>query len=190
MLLSLGCVAPRGTEQSAARPRPPASARVISSNVIANTDGDGLPDDEDFCPTQCGYLPTTGCPSGAHGPCSGVADAGLPDARSGAANVGSAAGVPILRWECFAQNSTAVPPSMRALFDEVARLVLLNPTHTLLVEGIVDSLEPSDLALARIRVVEADLQKRGVEPNRLGVGPKHTPRNPDIRPRCLEFTLR
>jgi outer membrane protein OmpA-like peptidoglycan-associated protein len=135
-----------------AAPAPPASA--VAAVEPVDTDGDGVPDDHDACPTE----PGRGSAAGAQNGC---------PARVVVVAQGAVIVIERIR---FGRGGRAVDARSRAIIEEVARVLQQNPDILkVAVKGHASRDEPgaAKLGEARAKAVVAALAALDVDPARL-----------------------
>ncbi len=146
-----------------------------------DTDGDGLIDRLDRCPTEVGEVPAEGCP-GADGDGDGIVDAAdnCPTEKGDAANRGCTAPqlvtiiggkLDILESVFFKSGKAVIEARSFALLDNVAKVLADHPSMVIRVEGHTDSAgddrKNKKLSQKRADAVVAYLKKKKIAKSRL-----------------------
>lgn len=144
------------TPQYVERPQvslaPPALANgavVADRSRAQDRDADGIPDDEDRCPTEPGSR-------------NGRDDDGCPEAVRTVRVSGEE--IRILQQVVFPRDAADVPPAAGPVLDEIAKVLQSQPGLSIEIEGHASAgeKEPWILAAQRAGAVRAALQARGV----------------------------
>lgn len=147
---------------------------------VPDRDGDGMNDEEDSCPDEAGIADFNGCP---------VPDRdgdGLNDQQDKCPDVHGLSvngGCPEIKKEVkekvtmaaknifFKASSDQLTESSFEALDEVAALLLTNPTYNLIIDGHTDSTGSAELnrqlSQARADAVKNYLATKGISPERL-----------------------
>jgi outer membrane protein OmpA-like peptidoglycan-associated protein len=141
--------APVAQEKAPPLPAPP------PPRVVADRDGDGIPDEDDSCPDEPGPRDNHGCPSGTRH-----------------LVIVSRSKLEILEQVRFATGKSAIQPESLPLLDQVAAVLKSHPDLLLVrVEGHTDDVgnAVSNLVLSQARAdaVAAYLETKGVARERL-----------------------
>jgi outer membrane protein OmpA-like peptidoglycan-associated protein len=129
--------------------RPPET--VVRDDGDIDTDGDGIPDKDDPCPTVRGSLTSDGTIDGCPHVCLTVV-VGPPK---------------ILDVLTFASGSAALTPRSLEILDGLARTVVAHPEMILEVAGHAGENEKSSVARARADAVMKALVQRGAPADRM-----------------------
>jgi outer membrane protein OmpA-like peptidoglycan-associated protein len=124
---------------------------VAANPPPVDTDGDGVADDDDKCPSEPG-APPDGCPQIVPMVCLSIV---IAPTLSGAAG--------------FDPNDATLKPPGRAFLDGIVATLAAHPTMEVEIEGHVDATEVGAVALARAKVVQKYLLAQGVAARRLSV---------------------
>jgi len=135
---------PRASVQAEPRPRAEAAVDEVDS------DGDGVRDADDRCPSDVGvhdgdpsYL---GCPRAVPMPCLSIV---------------------VLHPLEFEPGSARILPASHAVLDEVARILRQEPELSVAIVGHTDDTEPAKLGRARAEAARDYLEEHGLAPARI-----------------------
>jgi OOP family OmpA-OmpF porin len=173
-------------------PHSPERVRQSIRESMRDTDGDGIPDDIDACPTvpedHKPPDPTDGCPAPAEEPDSD--HDGIPDSRDacprepGEPNIDpkrngcpkfihlEGSTVRVLQQVHFQTGSATILPDSFPMLGEIVQLLKANPNiKKMMIEGHTDNHGSAalnlDLSKRRAQSVRSWLVDHGIEPNRL-----------------------
>jgi outer membrane protein OmpA-like peptidoglycan-associated protein len=156
---SRGSATGSGTQPVPSVEVPPPAPTAPSAGLTLDTDGDGIPDASDACPTVAGVSAvdstSNGCPPR---PCLTIL---------------SPSEIQIDAKIYFDPGSDRIEPAARSVLDEIGRLMTDYPEMELEIIGYSDATEPESLSRSRADKVRSEIVARGVAPTRLtatGVG--------------------
>lgn len=160
-------------------PNTPEGSYVDSKGAaIIDTDGDGILDAYDVCPSEKGTLSTDGCPDSDQDGIPDVKDR-CPDVKGRFENSGCpevaketvAVMDRALKGVRFANNKAVLLVESYPALDEVVKVLKEHPEYNLLVEGHTDDVgsEKSNLTLSenRTNAIGEYLRSKGIEEERL-----------------------
>ncbi|MGV3629835.1 MAG: OmpA family protein [Bacteroidota bacterium] len=152
--------------------------KTVKVEKVVDMDGDGVLDVNDFCPTIKGTASANGCPDKDG---DGIYD--FVDKCPNAAGLAADGGCPVVTQKAketmtkamqgvqFDNGKSTIIKKSLPILDEVAKVMLANPSYNLAINGHTDNVgDPAknlQLSEDRAKAVKAYLMGKGVAENRL-----------------------